>query len=218
MVFDAAKARRLMVDGQVRTADVTDLDLLEAMLALPRERFVPPGKAALAYLDNDIPLGKGRALLKPMVLAKLIQAAHVGKGDRVLDVGCGTGYSTALLARLAGSVVALEDDADLAARARDTLAAVGAAGAEVIVGPLSAGWPSAGPYDVILVNGATEIVPEALGRQLKPDGRLACVYGRAPAGKATIYRLSEGRLVGRPVFDAAAAVLPGFAAVPQFVF
>jgi protein-L-isoaspartate(D-aspartate) O-methyltransferase len=218
MMFDAAKARRLMVDGQVRTADVTDADLLEAMLTLPRERFVPPAKAALAYLDNDIPLTKGRALLKPMVLAKLIQAAQVAKDDRVLDVGCGTGYSTALLARLAGSVIALEENADLAAQGREALAAVGAAGAEVVVGPLTGGWPAGGPYDVILLNGATQIVPDALGRQLKPDGRLACVYGRSPAGKAMIYRLSEGHLVGRPIFDAAATVLPGFVAPPQFVF
>ena len=217
MMLDAAKARRFMVDGQVRTADVTDPDMVEAMLSLPRERFMPAGKAALAYLDSDIPLAKDRALLKPMVLAKLIQAAQVARGDRVLDVGCGTGYSTALLAHIAGSAVGLEEDVDLAARAREALASVGAR-AEVVVGPLTAGWPAGTPYDVILLNGATEIVPETLGAQLKPDGRLACIYGRSPVGKAMIYRLSEGRLVGRPVFDAAAPVLPGFAAAPQFVF
>jgi len=216
-MFDTATARRLMVDGQVRVADVTDLDLLGAMLTLPRERFVPPERAELAYLDTDIPIARGRALLKPMVLAKLIQAADVGREDRVLDVACGTGYSTAVLARLAGTVIGLEDDPDLARQAREALAAVGAR-VEVAVGPLTAGWPAAAPYDVILVNGATEIAPETLGGQLKPDGRLACVFGRSAAGKATIYRLSEGHLVGRPVFDAAAPLLPGFAAPPGFVF
>jgi len=216
-MFDTATARRLMVDGQVRIADVTDLDLIEAMLTLPRERFVPPSLAALAYLDNDIPIAKGRALLKPMVLAKLIQAAHVRHTDHVLDVACGTGYSSALLARVAGSVVALEEDADLARLAKEALAAVGAAVA-VNVGPLTGGWAAAAPYDVILLNGATEVVPEALGRQLKPDGRLACVYGRFPATRATIFRVSEGRLVGRPVFDAAAPLLPGSAAPPEFAF
>jgi protein-L-isoaspartate(D-aspartate) O-methyltransferase len=217
-MFDTATARRMMVDGQVRIADVTDLALLDAMAELPRERFVPAAVAGLAYLDSDIPIAKGRALIKPMVLAKLIQAARVGHGDRVLDVACGTGYSSAVLSRLAGSVIALEEDADLAAQAKAALAAVGAAGVEVVVGPLTAGWPAAGPYDVILFNGATEIVPEAFAPQLKPDGRLLCIFGGSAAGKAMVYRLSEGRLVGRPIFDAAGPLLPGLAAVPAFVF
>jgi protein-L-isoaspartate(D-aspartate) O-methyltransferase len=153
-----------------------------------------------------------------MVLAKLIQAARVGHGDRVLDVACGTGYSSAVLSRLAGSVIALEEDVELAAQAKTALAAVGAAGVEVVIGPLTAGWPVAGPYDVILFNGATEVVPEAFARQLKPDGRLVCIFGRSATGKAMVYRLSEGRLVGRPIFDAAAPLLPGLAAVPAFVF
>lgn len=217
-MFDTATARRMMVDGQVRTADVTNLDLIAAMLAVPRELFVPPSLAGQAYLDRDLPVGAGRALLKPMVLAKLIQSAQVNTADHVLDVGCGTGYSSAVLSRLAGSVVALEEDATLAKRAQEALLAYGAANVSVTVGPLDAGWPAAAPYDVIVVNGASEIAPELLGRQLKPEGRMACILGRAPTGKAMIYRMIEGHLVGRPIFDAAARVLPGFTAPAEFVF
>ncbi|MFZ0425441.1 MAG: protein-L-isoaspartate O-methyltransferase [Xanthobacteraceae bacterium] len=215
-IFDLTMARRMMVDGQVRIADVTNLDLLDAMLEVPRELFVPA--AGQAYVDSVISIGEGRSLLKPMVLAKLIQASQLGPGDHVLDVGCGTGYSSAVLARLAGSVVALEENAALARKAQAALAAAGASSVIVATGPLTAGWPAAAPYDVIMLDGATEIVPESLANQLKPDGRIAAVFGRGPAGKAMIYRLIEGRLVGRSAFDAAAPVLPGFVAPEVFVF
>jgi protein-L-isoaspartate(D-aspartate) O-methyltransferase len=217
-MFDTVTARRMMVDGQVRTADVTNPDLIAAMLAVPRELFVTSALAGQAYSDSDLAIGEGRVLLKPMVLAKLIQAAQLDRGDHVLDVGCGTGYSSAVLSRIAGSVVALEENAALASRARDALSAAGATAVGVVTGPLNAGWPGGAPYDFILLDGATEIVPETLGRQLRPTGRLACIFGHAPANKAMLYRVVEGQLVGRPIFDAAAPVLPGFVAPPAFVF
>jgi protein-L-isoaspartate(D-aspartate) O-methyltransferase len=217
-MFDTANARRLMVEGQIRTADVTDLDLLAAFQAVPRELFLPAWLAELAYVDKDLMVEKGRALLKPMVLAKLIQAAGVRPTDRVLDVACATGYSSAVLARVAGAVVALEENVALAGEAKEALAAAGVAHVEVEIGALIAGWPGGAPYDVILLNGAAEVLPEVYTRQLKPDGRLACVYGRPPATQAMIFRVIEGRLVGRPVFDASARLLPGFVAPPAFVF
>jgi len=217
-MFDAANARRLMVEGQIRTADVTDTTVLDAMQTLPRERFLPPALVQLAYLDGDVPVRRGRTLLRPMVLAKLVQAARIDRDDRVLDLGCATGYSAAVISRLAGSVVALEEDADLARQAKEALAAVGAANVEVVTGPLASGWPAGGPYDVIFLDGATEIRPDSLGPQLKPDGCVVGVYSPTAASKATIFHFIEGHMVGRPVFDAAARVLPGFSAPPQFVF
>jgi protein-L-isoaspartate(D-aspartate) O-methyltransferase len=215
---DFAQARRMMVDGQIRTSDVTDLRLLAAFDEVPRERFVPPHRQALAYLDLDVPLegaGGARRLLKPMVLAKLIQAADVRAGDRVLDVACGTGYSSAILARLAAAVIALEEDAALADAAVATLAADNV---KVVGGPLSAGWPRAAPYDVILLNGSAEIVPQALLDQLADGGRLVGVVGRAPIGKGTVYRRSGAHVSAHPEFDAVAPLLPGFAKPPAFVF
>jgi protein-L-isoaspartate(D-aspartate) O-methyltransferase len=222
-MMDFAAARRRMVDGQVRPADVTNLDLIAAMLDLPRERFLPESKAAFAYLDLDVPLtdrpaDSARRLLKPMVLAKLIQAADVKPNDRVLDVGCATGYSSAVLAHLAGSVVSLEEDPALARLATDNLAELGFRNVTVARGALTEGWPSAAPYDLILLNGATEIVPDALGHQLREGGRLVCVLGRSAGAKATLYFRDNGLLSGRPIFDAAAPLLPGFAKPLTFAF
>jgi protein-L-isoaspartate(D-aspartate) O-methyltransferase len=222
-MIDFAAARRMMVDGQVRTSDVTDPRIIAAMLELPRERFVPEGRAALTYLDLDLPVTDeagpgGRYLLKPMVLAKLLQAADVGRDACVLDVACGTGYSSALLAQLARSVVALEDDPILAQRARETLVSLGFANVEVATGPLPDGWPSGGPYDVILLNGTAEVAPRGLLRQLREGGRLVGVVGRRPASKAVVYVSAAGHVSATPIFDASAPPLPAFAAPAAFVF
>ena len=223
-MIDFAEARRMMVEGQVHTYDVTDLRILTAMLEIPRERFVPADKQAVAYLDRDIAVDQAKAagpvryLLKPAVLARLIQAANIADHDHVLDVGCASGYSTVLLARLAGSVVALEQDPKLADLAKATLADLGAANARVRVGALAEGVADEGPFDAILLNGSAGVVPAALIRQLKDEGRLVCVRGGLPMGKATIYRSVSGHVTGQPIFDAVAPPLPGFSKPAEFVF
>ncbi len=217
-MVDYAQARRTMVERQVRPADVTDLRIQAAMLEVPREAYVPAERRAMAYLDQDVPVNSGRALLKPMVFAKLVQAAGISETDHVLDLGCASGYSTAVLSKLAGSVVALEQDAALARAAGETLAQAGARNVSVVSGPLTAGWPKNAPYDVIVLEGAGEIVPDSLLSQLKEDGRLVAVVGRAPLGKATIYRRAGGHATAQPLFDAAAPLLPGFVRPAEFVF
>jgi protein-L-isoaspartate(D-aspartate) O-methyltransferase len=215
---DFAAARRNMVDGQVRTADVTDLRILTAMLEIPRENFVPPASAALAYLDLDLPVGENgaRRLLKPMVLAKLIHALELTSSDRVLDVGCVTGYGAAVLAHVAGQVTALEEDAGLAQAAGRALA--GLKNVSAVTGPLAKGWPKRTPYDAIILEGATAFPPEAFLPQLRDGGRLACVLGGGPGAKAMLYFRSGDDLGGRSIFDASAAVLPGFIKSPAFAF
>jgi len=217
---DFSTARRMMVDGQVRTSDVTDLRIISAFSNVPRERFIAPSKTALAYLDIDAPVADGestRRMLKPMVLSKLIQAAEIRETDRVLIVGCTTGYSAAIIAALAGSVVALDEGA-LVVQAAKTLSALGLSNVEVVRGPLTAGWQAGAPYDAILVEGLIEVMPDSFPAQLKEGGRLVCVRGNKPPTKAFAYRLIEGELSGRPIFDATAPLLPGFAEKPAFVF
>jgi protein-L-isoaspartate(D-aspartate) O-methyltransferase len=219
---DFAAAREFMVQGQVRINDVTEPRLTGAMLALPRERFVPTGLADLAYLDRDLPLTVGadahRFLLKPLVLAKLLQVAAVEPTERVLDIGCATGYGAALLAHLAGSVVALEERAELAREAERNLAEAGVGNVTVVQGPLGEGWPAQAPYDVIVVEGRCETAPRGLLSQLSHGGRLVCVQGRGPATKGMVYRCVNGDVSGWPLFDAAAPLLPGFAEPKAFVF
>ena len=217
---DFARARRMMVEGQIRTNDVTGLDLLAAFDRVPRERFVPERWQPIAYLDRDVPVQEtgGRYLLKPLVLAKLIRAAEVEEGDRVLDVGCTTGYSSAILAKLARLVVALEQDDALAATAARALAAVGAENVRVVTGKLTDGWPDEAPYDVILLNGSTEVAPQGLLDQLADGGRLVAVVGRAPVGRGTVYRRTGTHVSAHPKFDAVAPLLSGFSKPPAFVF
>jgi len=220
-MVDFATARRTMVDCQVRPSDVTDLRIIAALLDVPREQFVPAARRGIAYLDLDVPVsetGAARALLKPMVFAKLLQAAGIGEGDRVLDVGCATGYSSAVLSKFAGAVVALEEDKALAGIAGGTLARIGAANVVVANGPLTAGWEREAPYDAIMIEGASEVVPNTLLSQLKDGGRLLAVAGSGPLGKATIYRVSGQHVTAQPLFDAAAPLLPGFAKPAAFVF
>ena len=214
---DFARLRRAMVDSQVRVNDVTDPRIIDAMLDIPRERFVPASRAGLAYLDEDLPLGSGRYLIEPMVLAKLVHALALTDNDRVLDVGCATGYGAALLSRLAGRVVAVEEEPELASAAKRLLAEL-APGVSLVVGPLTAGAPGEGPFDAILIEGAIETVPEALVRQLEEGGRLAAVVGSGGMGRATLHVRAGRVLSQRPVFDAAVPPLPGFALPRQFVF
>ncbi|MFZ0837244.1 MAG: protein-L-isoaspartate O-methyltransferase [Xanthobacteraceae bacterium] len=217
--MDFALARRMMVDGQVRTRDVFDTNLLAAMGEIPRERFVPPEQATLAYLDRNIPLTAqgSRCLLQPMVLAHLLQAADIAEDEHVLDVGCATGYTAAVLARLAGTVVALEEDRRLAAGARQALGEL-APQVKLVEGPLQAGWPDLAPYDVIVVEGAAEVIPPALFAQLKDGGRLVTIDGVRPGAKAALYCSVKGEVSFRPLIEAAAPLLPGFAKPPAFVF
>lgn len=217
-----ATARQKMVDGQVRPSDVTDIRILDAMLAVPREAFVPADKQALAYLDLDLDVSEAgaekRCLIKPAVLAKMLQAAEIKQGDRVLVVGCATGYAAAVIARFATNVSAIESDPALASKAQAILANNGCG--NVAVRPAASGYGDAarGPYDVIVLNGATEIVPEQLYAQLRSGGRLVGVFATSSPSRATIVTASHGDFGHRTLFDAAAPVLPGMERVPAFVF
>lgn len=216
---DFAQARRTMVDCQVRPADVTDLRIIAAMLEVPREAYVAPARQPVAYLDIDVPVGdSGRTLLKPATFAKLVQAADIKETDRVLDVGCASGYSAAVLARLAGTVIALEEDIALARAAGETLARTGAANLSVVSGPLAAGWKQGAPYDVIVMEGATQVAPDSVLSQLKDGGRLVAVVGASPVGKGTIFRKAAGHATEQPLFEGSAPLLPGFAKAAAFVF
>lgn len=214
-------ARQKMVDGQVRTNDVTDRRILDAMLTVPREAFVPASRQALAYLDLDLDVSEGgakRFLIKPQLIGKLLQAAEISEGDNVLVVGCATGYLAALTAKLARQVTATESDSALAAKAKDAFAAIGLSNVTCKVAACAEGDPAGAPYDVIILNGATEVTPDGLFGQLKEGGRLVGVSAESRPSRAMIVTRSHGEFGYRPLFDAAAPVLPGLERAAAFVF
>lgn len=223
-MIDYAAARHNMVESQIRPNQVTDARLLRALVDVPREEFVPAALRPLAYMDDDVPLvpaGRGlpeRRLLAPMPLARLVQLADVEPDDLVLDVGCATGYSTALLAHLAESVVGLECDEGLAEQASQTLTELEIDNAAIVTGPLPAGYPSEGPFDVILLNGCVSDVPDELLKQLKDGGRLVAIVAEDEFGQAVLFRDFGGRISRRPAFDAGGPRLPGFEPKKEFVF
>jgi len=217
-----SQLRQSMVDCQVRTTDVTDLGVIDALLSVSREAFVPADKREFAYIDDDIlatadPVA--RYIMEPSPFARLVQLADVGPDDLVLDVGCATGYSSAVFSHLAGAVIALEEDEDLASVATEKLAEQGYDSVAVITGPLNAGHAKEGPYDVIFIGGAVELVPAVLIDQIKPGGRLVVVEGQGLDGCARLYvRDDEGIVGARTAFNLAVKPLPGFQKVPEFQF
>ncbi|WP_029582751.1 protein-L-isoaspartate O-methyltransferase [Bradyrhizobium sp. URHD0069] len=221
-MFGFSTARQNMVDGQVRPSDVTDIRILDAMLAVPREAFVPENKRALAYLDLNLDISEEasakRFLIKPAVLAKMLQAADIRDTDNVLVAGCATGYAAALVARLAARVTATETNPAQAAKARDVLAQLGLGNVTFRAAAPAAGDPANAPYDVIVLDGATEIVPDRLCGQLGEGGRLVGVFAMTQPPRAAIVTRSHGDFGNRPLFDASVPVLPGLERLPAFVF
>jgi protein-L-isoaspartate(D-aspartate) O-methyltransferase len=221
MMSNFAAARLAMVDGQLRPNKVTDMAVIQAFLDVPRERFVPDALRGAAYIDEDIPVGGGRYLMEPMVFARMLQIATIRPGDVVLEVGAGTGYGTAILAKLTDRVVSVESNRLLAAQAREALASLGLdRAATVIDGPMERGYPERGPYDAIVFSGAVAEIPEAIIAQLADGGRLLAVVkeGGVGMGKALLLMRADGVVSRRVAFDAATPLLPGFAPQPSFVF
>ncbi len=218
-LVDFLDARNRMVDSQVRPNKVTDPRVLDAMRILPRERFVPPALRARAYVDEDVPLGNGRVLMEPMVLARLVQLAAPLPGERALVVAAGTGYGAAVLAACGVSVVALEEDKALLSDARAMLTEV-APGVALVEGPLAAGWPASGPYDLILLEGAVQEIPATLGEQLRQEsGRLVTVLtGRGRMSQAVLAEPTPAGLRAQPAFDCATPPIPSLRPAPGFVF
>jgi protein-L-isoaspartate(D-aspartate) O-methyltransferase len=215
-------ARQKMVDGQVSPSDVTDLRIIDAMLEVPREAFVPESQRALTYLDLDLEVSEGtsakRYLIKPAVTAKMLQAAEITNTDRVLVVGCATGYIAALAAKLAGQVTATESDPSLSAKAGSVLAEIGLGTVTVKTAAAAEGDPARAPFDVIVLNGATEVTPDRLYRQLKEGGRLVGVFAMTQPPRATIITHSHDDFGHRALFDTTVPVLPGLERLPAFVF
>ncbi len=223
-MVDFAALRSRMVENQLRTFDITDRRIQDAMRLIPREVFLPASRRPLAYLDEPVALvepepGKlGRYLTRPAVFAKMLQKAEIERTDVVLVVGAGTGYPCAVVGQLADSVVGLECDEELGNQASDKLAQLGIENAAVVVGPLEEGWAPEAPYDVIVVDGAVETPVDALTAQLKDGGRLVVVDGRGLSAMVSVYRRSGDTVGSWPSFNAAAPLLPGFEKPKEFVF
>ena len=211
-------ARRvIMVDTQVRPSDVTKFPIIAAMLAVPREVYIPRDLREAAYVGENVHIGAGRVMLEPRTLAKMLDALDILPTETVLDIGCGLGYSTAIIARLAEAVVAVEDDEAMAGQAQRSLSAEGVDNAAVVVAALPAGDAKHGPYDAIMVQGGVEVVPAALIDQLKDGGRIGAVFMEGALGIARIGRKANGHVTWRFAFNATAPVLAGFGATRAFV-
>lgn len=223
-MIDYAAARIKMVENQIRTTDVTSHSVLNAFLSVPREAFVAPELRPLAYIDEDLLVAPAtsaspaRYVMEPSPLAKLMQLAAIDRDDVVLEVGCGSGYAAALLSLVAGSVVALESDEALAAKATETLSSLGYDNVAVVTGDLEAGYPGEAPYDVIFVNGAVEQMSPALLEQLRDGGRLVAVTGYGNAARARLYVKNAGETSYTDYFNAAVMPLPAFRKAAEFVF
>lgn len=217
-MLDFAAAREAMVDRQVRPSDVTRYGIVDAMLRVPRERFVPTSRRPVAYADEALEMTEGRWLLEPRTFAKMLDAAEIGADEAVLDVGCGLGYSTAVLSRVARAVIAVEADPTMAAAAEQALQREGCDNAAVLEGPLAEGAPSEAPFDAILVEGAVAREPGTLLGQLAEGGRLVAIWREGAHGHARVWVRAGDATSSRWAFDAAAPVLPGFEAARAFAF
>ncbi|HJM93655.1 MAG: protein-L-isoaspartate O-methyltransferase [Alphaproteobacteria bacterium] len=215
---DNANARLNMVNSQLLTNKLTDDRITQALLAVPRENFVPKALRGVAYIDEDIALGDGRYLMEPMAFARMLQAAEIAPSDVVLDVACAGGYSTTVLAQLASTVVGLEVDDVAVAAAEAQLAAMNVDNAAVVAGELREGCADQGPYDVIFVNGAVAEVPEAFAGQLAKGGRIVVVERQGPVSQAILYCNRDGLLSRRELFDVMIPVLPSFQMAEEFQF
>ena len=215
--FGAARAH--MIESQLRPNKVIDARVLDAFGGIRRELFVPDHLRVVAYIDEDLPLGRGRYLMEPMVVARLLQAAQIERTDKVLIIGAGTGYEAALAAALARSVIALEEDPELARRAHAALVEHFIASVSVVEGPLPQGYRPRAPYDVVLFCGAVADVPSEIDTQLAEGGRvLAVVKSANGIGRATLWARTGGVMARRVLFDAATPLLPGFSPKPAFAF
>ena len=216
--MDFAQARHLMVESQVRTSDVTDARILAAMRTLPRERFAPPAVRTLAYADIELSVGEGRTLLRPRDLAKLLQALAPQPHERGLEIAGATAYGAAVLGACCAEVFSLDVDSTLSFAGRAALESAGITNVKTVSTDLSAGWADAAPYNVIFLNGASEIVPDAWLRQLADGGRLGVIVRQGPAGRARIYTRSGDSIAYRIAFDAAPPVTPSLTQAPSFRF